>query len=182
MVSIQIQVLLKEFQIHPGILETVSDFLSFVISPTLICFVGAVWSLEQMETKHDSQWAHGRRPAPHMVPISSQSLLAFLLTHYLPANPALGINMRIPGNEGFHLVRPKGELFLPQTRFLMVLHEFHSSGGSRSASVQSQPLYHSRNTNISLAPGLPSVFSEFSSLAGLRSLVTSNLQLADDQM
>ena len=44
-----------------------------------------------------------------------------------------------------------------------------------------QILFHSRNANSTFAKVSLSVVSEFSSLAGLRSLVTSNLQLAEDQ-
>lgn len=44
------------------------------------------------------------------------------------------------------------------------------------------PLFHGRNTNSTLGPASPSVFGEFTYLAGLRSLVTSNLHLAEDQM
>lgn len=43
----------------------------------------------------------------------------FLQLRSLPANPALGLNMRTPGNEGFHLVRPKGRAvsFTNQTSY-----------------------------------------------------------------
>lgn len=112
-----------------------------------------------------------------MVSISSQNSLPFLQPHHLSANPALGLSTRIPGNEGFHLIRPKGELFLSQTRFPIVLESSTALLGA-GPHLCRLSLYSTVGIQAAI---LPSVFSEFRFLAGLRSLVTSNLQLAEDQ-
>lgn len=118
-----------------------------------------------------------------MVSISSQSSQPLPPAALFASQSALGLNMRTPGNEGFHLVRPKGRAvsFANQTSYhatrvpQLWWERVHIRAGV-------SPLFHRRNTNSTLGPASPSVFGEFTYLAGLRSLVTSNLHLAEDQM
>lgn len=95
------------------------------------CLAQAVWSLEQMERKHDFQWNHWWSPGPHTV----YTLELFCLPpsqHGLPANPALGINTTTSGNKGFHLVGQRAVWFLSQTRFPILTQDFHGSAGNSS--------------------------------------------------
>lgn len=93
-----------------------------------ICLAGTVWSLEQMERKHDSQWIHWWSPVRHVASVYSLELLGLPPSQCcLPANHALGINMRTSGNNGSHLVEQRAEWFLSQTRFPIVKQDFHSS-------------------------------------------------------
>lgn len=117
----------------------------------------------------------------HRLPSLSRSVSLPASQSHLPASPAVRIKIRTSGKKGSILLDRKQSCFFSLIRFSIANQDFHSSGGCSSQRRAGSDLFHRRNANSTIAKVFLSVFSEFSSLAGLRSLVTSNLQLAEDQ-
>lgn len=107
MFSTQIQAFLKEFLTEPGILKMAFDsiFCNFPQLWFVLVEQFGVWSKRRQGMTHSELTDGGQHLTWSPFPPWAQN--PFLQLRSLTANPALGLNMRTPGNEGFHLVRPK---------------------------------------------------------------------------